>query len=129
MSQAQNKQQARKFVEEVFNERKTEAAKNYVTPDIVYHGVGEEVRTLDGLKRWVSEDLNAFPDMKITVLDEFGEENKVALRWQLKATHEKDFAGLPATHRKFAAEGVDIFQFDGDKIKEAWTVSDLSVLF
>lgn len=129
MSQAQNKQQARKFVEEVFNERKTEAAKNYVTPDIVYHGVGEEVRTLDGLKRWVSEDLNAFPDMKITVLDEFGEENKVALRWQLKATHERDFAGLPATHRKFAAEGVDIFQFDGDKIKEAWTVSDLSVLF
>lgn len=128
MSQAQNKQQARKFVE-VFNERKTEAAKNYVTPDIVYHGVGEEVRTLDGLKRWVSEDLNAFPDMKITVLDEFGEENKVALRWQLKATHERDFAGLPATHRKFAAEGVDIFQFDGDKIKEAWTVSDLSVLF
>ncbi|HEX2557644.1 MAG TPA: ester cyclase, partial [Nitrososphaera sp.] len=77
---------------------------------------------------WVDEDLSAFPDMKVTILDDFGEQNKVAVRWTLKATHEKDFADFPATHKKFETQGVDILYFEGDKIKEAWTTCDMSVL-
>ena len=128
MSSTQYKTIARRFVEEIFNQRKTDAAKNFVTPDIVYHGMAEEVRSLEEFKKWVAEDLSAFPDMKVTVVDEFGEENKLAIRWTLKATHEKDFADFPATHKKFEAQGVEILHFEGDKIKEAWTFSDLSVL-
>ena len=128
MSGTENKAMARRFVEDIFNARKTELAKNYVTADIVYHGMGEEVRGIDNFKQWVTEDLSAFPDMKITILDDFGVENKIAIRWNLKATHEKDFADFPATHKKFETQGVDIFHFEGDKIKEAWTLSDMSVL-
>jgi steroid delta-isomerase-like uncharacterized protein len=128
MSNTQYSTIARSFVEEIFNARKTELAKNFVTPDIIYHGAGEEVRSLEEFKKWVSEDLSAFPDMKITVLDAFGEQNKIAIRWTLQATHEKDFADFPATHKKFEAQGVEILHFEGDKIKEAWTVCDMSVL-
>ena len=128
MSNTQNKTIARRFVEEVINSRKTDMAKNFVTPDIIYHGMGEEVKSLEEFKQWVAEDLSAFPDMKVTILDDFGEQNKVAIRWSLKATHEKDFADFPATHKKFETQGVDIFYFEGDKIKEAWTICDLSVL-
>src|SRR6188472_2137989 len=128
MSYTQYTTIARRFVEEIFNERKTEAAKNFVTPDIIYHGMGEEVRGLEEFKKWVAEDLSAFPDMKVTILDDFGEQNKIAIRWSLKATHEKDFAGFPATHKKFETQGVDICHFEGGKIKEAWTLSDMSVL-
>jgi|SRR5689334_8797229 steroid delta-isomerase-like uncharacterized protein len=119
---------ARKFVEDIFNSRKTEMAKNYVTSNIIYHGMGEEVTGLENFKRWVDEDLSAFPDMKVTILDGFGDQNKIVIRWNLKATHEKDFADFPATHKKFETQGVDIFHFEGDKIKEAWTLSDMSVL-
>jgi steroid delta-isomerase-like uncharacterized protein len=118
----------RSFVEEIFNARNTEAAKNFVTPDIVYHGMGEEVKGIEEFKKWVSEDLSAFPDMKVTILDDFGDQNKMAVRWTLKATHEKDFADFPATHKKFETRGVEILYFDGDKIKEAWTISDMSPL-
>ena len=38
------------------------------------------------------------------------------------------FADFPATHKKFETQGVDIFHFEEDKIKEAWTLSDMSVL-
>ena len=48
--------------------------------------------------------------------------------WNLKATHDKDFADFRATHKKFETQGVDIFHFDGGKIKEAWTLSDMSAL-
>ncbi len=63
---------ARRFVEEIFNARKTEAAKNFVTPDIIYHGMAEEVKGLEEFKKWVAEDLSAFPDMQITILEESG---------------------------------------------------------
>ena len=66
--------------------------------------------------------------MKIKVLDDFEEQNKVAIRWALEATHEIDFADFPATHKKFETQGVDVFHFEGGKIKEAWTVCDMSVL-
>lgn len=128
MSSTQNKTISQRFIEEVFNARKTEEANNFVTPDVIYHGMGEEVRGLEEFKRWVAEDLSAFPDMKITIVDNFGEGNKVAVRWTLKATHEKDFADFPATHKKFETRGVEIFHFEGNKVNEAWTISDMSVL-
>jgi steroid delta-isomerase-like uncharacterized protein len=128
MSNTQYNTIVRSFVEEIFNARNTEAAKNFVTPDIVYHGMGEEVRGIEEFKKWVSEDLSAFPDMKVTILEEFGDQNKMAIRWTLKATHEKDFADFPATHKKFETQGVEILHFEGDKIKEAWTISDMSPL-
>jgi steroid delta-isomerase-like uncharacterized protein len=128
MSSTQNKTIARRFVEDIINARKIEMTNNFVTPDIIYHGMAEEVRGLEEFKRWVAEDLSAFPDMKVTILDDVGEQNKVAIRWTLKATHEKDFADFPATHKKFETQGADIFHFEGDKIKEAWTVCDMAVL-
>jgi steroid delta-isomerase-like uncharacterized protein len=128
MSSTQNKTISQRFIEEVFNARKTEEANNFVTPDVIYHGMGEEVRGLEEFKRWVAEDLSAFPDMKITIVDNFGEGNKVAVSWTLKATHEKDFADFPATHKKFETRGVEIFHFEGNKVKEAWTTTDMSVL-
>jgi steroid delta-isomerase-like uncharacterized protein len=119
---------ARRFVEEIFNARKTEAAKNFVTPDIIYHGMAEEVKGLEEFKKWVAEDLSAFPDMQITILEDLVDQNKVALRWSLKATHEKDFADFPATHKKFETQGVEILHFEGDKIKEAWTMGNMADL-
>jgi len=119
---------ARRFVEEIFNARKTEAAKNFVTPDIIYHGMAEEVRGLEKFKQWVAEDLSAFPDLQITILEDLVDQNKVALRWNLKATHEKDFADFPATHKKFETQGVEILHFEGDKIKEAWSMGNMADL-
>ena len=126
MSSNQNSEIARNFVEEIFNAKKTETAKNFVTPDIVYHGMAEEVRGLEEFKRWVSEDLSAFPDMKVTIIDIFGAQNKIAIRWLLEATHDKDFGEYPATHKKLETHGVEILHFEGDKIKEAWTIFDMS---
>ena len=128
MSNAQYSTIVKSFVEEIFNARNTEAAKNFVTPDIVYHGMGEEVKGIEEFKKWVSEDLSAFPNMKVTILEDFGDQNKMAVRWTLKATHDKDFADFPATHKQFETQGVEILHFEGDKIKEAWTIFDMSPL-
>jgi hypothetical protein len=51
MSDIQYKTIARRFVEEIFNARKIEAAKDFVTPDIIYHGIVEEVRGFGGFQK------------------------------------------------------------------------------
>jgi predicted ester cyclase len=121
MTQANNKAVAQKFVQTIFNERKIDEAKNFVTTDISYHGV-EEVKGLENFKQWVGEDLKAFPDMNITIVDSFGEQDKLAMRWTLKSTFVKEFAGRQPTNEKFETQGVEIFHFQGGKIKEAWTI-------
>src|SRR5215467_13497286 len=120
MADTQYKAIARRFVEEIFNARKIEAAKNFVTPDIIYHGIAEEIRGL--------EDLSAFSDMQITILDEIEEQNKVAMRWTLETTQEKDFAGTAASHKKIEIEGTEILDFEKDKIKEGWTIFNMAEL-
>ena len=52
------------------------------------------------------------------------EYNKVATAWFVEATHEKDFRGIPATHKKFETVGMNVFHFEGNKIKEAWFIAD-----
>jgi steroid delta-isomerase-like uncharacterized protein len=121
MTEADNKTIAQKFVQTIFNERKTDEAKNFVTPDIVYHGL-EEVKGLENFKQWIDGDLKAFPDMNITIVDIFGEQDKLAMRWTLKGTFTKELAGNQPTNEKFETEGVEIFHFQDGKIKEAWTV-------
>jgi steroid delta-isomerase-like uncharacterized protein len=128
MADTQYKAIARRFVEEIFNARNIEAAKNFVTPDIIYHGIAEEVRGLEDFKKWVGEDLSAFSDIRITILDEIEEQNKVAVRWNLKTTQEKDFAGMAASHKKIDIEGTESLHFAKNKIKEAWTIFNMPEL-
>jgi predicted SnoaL-like aldol condensation-catalyzing enzyme len=131
MTEANNKTIAQKFVQTIFNERKTDEAKNFVTPDVVYHGL-EEVKGLENFKQWIDGDLKAFPDMNITIVDSFGEQDKLAMRWTLTGTFAKELhATQPSheelnwkdvSHEKFETQGVEIFHFQDGKIKEAWTI-------
>ncbi len=121
MAEDNNKAVAQKFVQTIFNERKIEESKNFVTPDVSYHGV-EEIKGLENFKQWVGEDLKAFPDMNITIEDSFGEGDKLAMRWTLKGTFVNQLAGNQPTNEKFETQGVEIFHFQDGKIKEAWTI-------
>jgi steroid delta-isomerase-like uncharacterized protein len=82
------------------------------------------VRGLEDFKEWIAEDRKALPDMEVTIVDDIEEQNKVALRWTLKATQEGEILGLPASHEKFGTNGAEIFHFENGKIKEAWTIYD-----
>ena len=138
VSTAENKAVARKFVQEIFNERKIDEAENFVTSDIAYHGL-EEIKGIENFKQWIVEDLKAFHDMNVTIVDEFGEGNKVALIWKLSAMFDKEFLDIELSNKeetrgleiiqivreKFLTQGVEILHFDGGKIKEAWTVFDV----
>jgi steroid delta-isomerase-like uncharacterized protein len=124
MSLVEIKQTARQFFDDVYNQENLDSIDNLLTPSFVYHARGEDVEGIEKFKKWISSDRAAFPDMRFAVVDSIAEGGKVATTFVVEGTHEKEFRGIPATHKKFETVGVTVFHFDSNKIREAWVLVD-----
>jgi steroid delta-isomerase-like uncharacterized protein len=124
MSLEETKQLAWKFVDEIFNKGNINDVNRFVTPDFIYHARGEDIEGLEKFKEWFTSDNGVFSDIRITLVDSLAEYGKVATAWIIEGTHEKEYSGIPATHKKFETVGISIFHFEDNKIKELWTVTD-----
>ena len=124
MSIAENKQFAHQFIDEILNKGNFERLSKFVTPDFRYHGAAEELIGMEKFREWLSSDRRVFPDIRFTIIQSIAEFGKVATVWIVEATHDGEFRGIPATHKKFETAGVHIFHFEGNKIKEAWVIAD-----
>jgi steroid delta-isomerase-like uncharacterized protein len=119
-----NKKAARDFINEILNKGNLENVNRIVTTDFAFHSVEEDLLGIEKFKTCVASDQVTFHNIKYTVIDCIAERDKVAAIWVIEATHEKEYRGIPATHKKFETVGISIFHFQGDKIKEAWAVAD-----
>ena len=62
----------------------------------------------------------AFPDIKFTLEDTFGADDKVVVRWSAVMTHTGDHLGIPATNKKVRITGITIARIAKGKIIEGW---------
>jgi predicted ester cyclase len=67
----------------------------------------------------------AFPDMHYTVEDLIAEGDKVVCRWTVRATHQGEFMGVPATGKVVTWTGISITRFAGGKDVEDWESFDM----
>ena len=78
------------------------------------------------MKQLMSTYQTAFPDahwdMNAMLVTEDG--NTVVTRWTGGGTHTTDLAGIPATGKKAAVEGIWIHRLASGKIVESWNVWD-----
>jgi steroid delta-isomerase-like uncharacterized protein len=66
----------------------------------------------------------AFPDLKIEVEQLVADDENVAFAYTMTGTHKGDFNGIPATHKKVKARGLQISRFEDGKMVERWGSSD-----
>ena len=62
----------------------------------------------------------AFPDLRTAEVDSVKEGDKVAFRWLLSGTHEREFMGVAATGRRVEVMGMDIVRLADGEIIEHW---------
>ena len=67
---------------------------------------------------------SAFPCYELIAEDMFAEEDKVAVRFTLRATHRGEFMGIPATGRQIAVPGIIIYRLADGKIADHWLQVD-----
>ncbi len=120
MFEGQNAALARRFIDEVWNQGRSEAVRELVHPMAVGHLEGFEVRGPEGfLPAWASL-LGAFPDLRIIVQDLVAQEDTVVVRWTASGTHTGKHLGLLPTGKLVGFRGISWMRFSEGRIIESW---------
>ena len=121
----ENEALARRFFEELCNQRNGAVADEIVSADYVSHG--PQAPPAEG-----PEGVRARIAIYQDALDGYWElqevlsagEDRVVVRWIGRGTHTGELMGIPATGATIACDATTIFRITGGKIAEEWTVWD-----
>jgi len=116
----QNKEIARRFYEECWNQGKVDRVDQYISKDCRYHdpafpSLGPGV---DSMKRHISMCRNAFPDLRFSLDDTIAERDEVVVHWTAHGTQEGSFLGVAATRKIATVSGTSIYRVKNQKITE-----------
>ena len=123
----ENKDLARRFMDEVYNKGNLEFIDEVVASNYVVHdpnspeGVSGGV---EGAKQFVGMYRSAFPDIQMTVEDLIAEGDKVVTRWKARGTHQGELMGIPPSGNQVAVTGISIDRIEGGKFVESWSNYD-----
>ncbi len=121
MSAEDNKALVRRWVEECYNPGNLALLDELFASDFVNHDpVRPDVRDLDGLKRLLSEQREALPDLLTTIEDLVADGDKVVKRFIFQGTQTGEILGIPPTGKRVTMTGMDMLRIADGKIAEIW---------
>ena len=128
MSTATNKAIVRRYLEQVFNERRIDLFEEFLVENYQIHGVSIAPGR-DAAKEWLKTIGAAFPDLELTFEDMIAEGDKVVIQGALNSTHQGEIFGIPATGERVAQNSVFIFRLVKGEIVEGWyAANDLDLM-
>lgn len=125
MSEAQNIATLERFVEEVINQGRYDAADELVEEDFVeLDPLPGQQQGRKGLKDVIRMMRTGFPDIHWVVEETIASGDKVVSRFKWTGTHQGDFLGIPASGRKVVVPGVVIDRLSGGKMADSRILMD-----
>ncbi len=119
-----NRAVALRVFDEIFNQRHPEAAAEIYSPNFHNHGLHSDA-SLEVDQRWARSELQAFPDLHMTVVKTVAENDLVTVLWIFRGTHSRyGYAGFPPTGTHMEFRGTTIFRVVDGRIVEEWTTFD-----
>jgi len=114
----------------VINGGDAEAAQRLVSSDFVQRRMfvgqsDDEQRGAAALLATLAPLRAAFPDMAFALEDMMAENDRVAVRWAMTATHQGTFAGTEPTRRRISQNGLVIYRVADGRIAESWALVDV----
>jgi steroid delta-isomerase-like uncharacterized protein len=125
---AENTTLARRWMREVWNERREETIDELLLPTSIGHMEGGDVVGPAGFRAVRAVLLDAVPDLRVVVEDAIAEGDAVALRWQATGTHRGGGFGFPATGRPVRVRGLSWLCFADGRLVEGWDSWNLGAL-
>jgi steroid delta-isomerase-like uncharacterized protein len=117
-STTENKEIARRFMEECWNQGDKGAMRDLIADNCTYHD--PVFPGVESLPQHIVSCRAGFPDLRFTIEDMIGERNEVVVHWTAHGTHKGPFLGLQPTNRTCTVSGTSIFRIEGGKIVELW---------
>ncbi|MGJ8592468.1 MAG: ester cyclase [Aquaticitalea sp.] len=101
--------------------------KNFDTNITQINASGNIVGIAD-FKAYYQNFITGFSEIKFTVIDAFGQGDKIAKHWRFEGKHTGDFFGIPATGNSVNMEGVTLAKMKNGKIIQEQDFLDNSVM-
>ncbi len=123
MSVEENIVLMRRWFKEVWNEGRVQTIYDLMDENGIATGQDQPGVVLRGPADFVAlfnRIHGAFPDIKFTLEDTFGADDKVVVRWSAVMTHTGDHLGIPTTNKKVRITGITIARIAKGKIIEGW---------
>jgi steroid delta-isomerase-like uncharacterized protein len=112
------------MVEKVYNEGELDVLDLLMAPDAVSHELEifgpSTARGPEAARQFIQIFRSAFPDLRVSVLDQISEGNRVVTRWQMEGTQKNRLMGVEASHRFMRIEGIRIDRIANGRIAETW---------
>jgi steroid delta-isomerase-like uncharacterized protein len=116
---------ARRWTEDVLDNRNLDALDEMLAPDVVHHGaVFVDEHGPAEVKAALAALLTAFPDIQFSVDLVVASDDMVAIAWTGRGTHQSTFMGVAPSGKPIEFSGVNIYRFACGKIVEGWSEAD-----
>lgn len=119
---------ARRWFEEVWNQRRDDTIDELMSDDSQGHVEGGDVRGRDAFREMRATFLAALPDVHIEVEDVVAQNDRAAVRWRAVGTHAGDGFGFPATRQQVHFRGTTWLTIREGRIVEGWDTWNLGGL-
>ena len=100
---------------------------NFVENIVIVTDEGDLIG-IEACKDYYMNYLNGFSDIEWTILDAFGQGDKLVKHWNFKGTHTGDFFGMPATGNYLDLSGTTIVTMIDGKIAKEHDFFDMKSL-
>jgi steroid delta-isomerase-like uncharacterized protein len=120
MSRELNAQLARRWFEEVWNQRKDATVHELLHPEIVAHMEGGMVRAPEDFLAARAAVLSALPNLKVTVEGVVADDEQAVVRWSAAGRHTGSGLGLVASQQPASFRGTTWMVFSDGRIIRAW---------
>ena len=99
---------------------------DYFDKDVVVLGTSEgDLTGLENFKTYYSNYVIGFSDAEFTIVDIFGQGDKIVKHWNFKGTHDGDFFGVLPTGKKVDVSGTTLVKMKNGKIASEQDYFDL----
>ncbi len=115
-----NKALVRGYLSEVANDGNLAAAPRYFAPDVSFNG-SKDLRPFIAFRQQLR---SAFPDHRLSIVDQIAEGDRVVTRVRFEATHLQPYAGVAPTGRRLNYSGVAIDRIADGKVVEMWHMAN-----
>lgn len=125
MNQSEVKIIARDFYESYNSKDLDKSFHDFIAIDLINHTMGGGFNR----EKWLNFDkafLSACPNLKLTVKEQFAEDNRVVTHWSCTGTHTADFLGMAASDNAIQLVGISIDGIENGKIKEHFALADFT---
>lgn len=124
MSINSNKEVVARFNREVIAGKDLKSFDALMAPEFVNHSAPPGVSPAsDGMIAFLQNVLwKAFSDIRVDILDQVGEGDKVSTRKNVSGVHIGEFFGMPATNKRINIEILEIVRVENGRYLEHWSI-------